>query len=101
MSYKLDCPICGAEPEDARLEVISGTFQTRKMFVVPDGFSFSDAKGVCTSDEQVRCDNCGKLLGKEKGAQIHILRKPIEFFASFPVTATCPGCGRLNTKERG
>lgn len=49
--------------------------------------------------DQWRCDHCRKLLGKTKGSQIHILRKPAEFFASFPVTAKCPGCGRLNTKE--
>lgn len=53
------------------------------------------------SDHEWRCDHCGKLLGKTKGSQIHILRKPAEFFASFPVTAKCPGCGRLNTKENG
>lgn len=50
-------------------------------------------------DHEWRCDHCRKLLGKTKGSQIHILRKPAEFFASFPVTAKCPGCGRLNTKE--
>ena len=65
------------------------------------GQSHLHPPAAVAGDRDWRCDNCGKLLGKEKGAQIHILRKPIEFFASFPVTAKCPGCGRLNTKERG
>lgn len=48
-----------------------------------------------------RCDHCGKLLGKAKGGQMHILRKPFELFASFPVTARCPGCTRLNLRNSG
>jgi phage FluMu protein Com len=64
------------------------------------GQSHVHPPAAVTTNPDWRCDYCGKLLGKAKGAQIHILRKPVEFFASFPVTAKCPGCGRLNTKER-
>lgn len=39
--------------------------------------------------------------GKAKGGQMHILRKPFELFASFPVTARCPGCTRLNLRNSG
>lgn len=46
-----------------------------------------------------RCHDCGKLLGKCNGQQMHIRRKPAEFMASFPITAKCPGCGALNAKN--
>lgn len=54
-----------------------------------------------SSNAEWRCDHCGKLLGKAKGGQMHILRKPFELFASFPVTARCPGCTRLNLRNSG
>jgi phage FluMu protein Com len=54
-----------------------------------------------SSNAERRCDHCGKLLGKAKGGQMHILRKPFEPFASFPVTARCPGCTRLNLRNSG
>lgn len=47
-----------------------------------------------------RCQDCGKLLGKGNGFQIHIRRKPAEFLASFPITAKCPGCGALNVMDK-
>ena len=47
-----------------------------------------------------RCQDCGKLLGKGNGSQMHIRRKPAEFLASFPITAKCPGCGSLNVKNK-
>jgi ribosomal protein S27E len=54
-----------------------------------------------SSNPELRCEHCGKLLGKAKGGQMHILRKPFELFASFPVTVRCPGCTRLNMCESG
>lgn len=51
------------------------------------------------SSDDWRCHDCGKLLGKCNGQQMHIRRKPAEFMASFPITAKCPGCGALNAKN--
>ncbi len=70
------------------------------------GYSHPD-KGSChqrdTSPSVLtrdwRCHDCGKLLGKCNGQQMHIRRKPAEFMASFPITAKCPGCGALNAKN--
>ena len=52
------------------------------------------------SSRDWRCHDCGKLLGKCNGQQMHIRRKSVEFMASFPITAKCPGCGALNSKNK-
>jgi len=56
--YKLDCPRCGAVPETAALQVIGGEFETSGVYLEPDGFAFSDAKQVNTTEERVRCSVC-------------------------------------------
>ena len=55
-------------------------------------------RAVRTGDEW-RCQSCGKLLGVDNGRQMHIrLKHRQEYLVSYPVTATCPGCGTLNVK---
>jgi hypothetical protein len=56
--YSTTCLNCGAKD---RLEVICGGFMVNGMPLCPDGFSFSDAKGVDTEDEAVRCQACGNI----------------------------------------
>lgn len=58
-SEPLHCPHCGACPDDARLEVVSGTFVARRVLLTEDGFDLMDAKRLDTEDEVVRCDACG------------------------------------------
>lgn len=47
-----------------------------------------------------RCQDCRRLLGKDNGTQMQIRRKPLDYVVGFPVYATCPGCGALNTKTK-
>jgi hypothetical protein len=56
--YTLACPLCGAPPDEANLEVVAGRFVCTKMRVHSDGFCFEDAKNCDTSDEIVECAAC-------------------------------------------
>ena len=49
------------------------------------------------SDAEWRCTRCNKLLGKCRNGRMHLrFTRGHEYFVSFPVTATCRGCGTLN-----
>jgi hypothetical protein len=55
--WNTTCPDCGVAD---RMEVYSGTFIAMRMPLdAAEGFSFSDAKQVDTSDERVQCTACG------------------------------------------
>lgn len=56
--FRLTCPRCGAEPDDARLKVVSGTFQAEGMLLQEDGFATMDARQFNTDHEMVRCSEC-------------------------------------------
>jgi hypothetical protein len=56
--FKTSCPRCKAELEDARLEVVGGTFRASKMWLGEDGFATTDAKTFDTNDEIVYCHAC-------------------------------------------
>jgi len=44
-----------------------------------------------------RCTRCDKLLGIIRDGHMHLrFARGHEYFVSFPVTATCRGCGTLN-----
>jgi len=44
-----------------------------------------------------RCTRCDKLLGVSRDGRMHLrFARGHEYFVSFPVTATCRGCGTLN-----
>lgn len=58
MSFKLSCPRCKAMPDDARLEVTSGIFRARALFLSEDGFATMDAKQFDTDNEMVFCHAC-------------------------------------------
>ncbi len=48
-----------------------------------------------------RCSHCNKLLGVPRGARVHLrFSRGHEYFAGYPVTATCRGCGTLNELAR-
>ena len=53
--WNTTCPDCGAVDQ---LEVYTGKFSCRGMYLTGDGFSFADAKDVDTEDERVRCTAC-------------------------------------------
>ena len=45
-----------------------------------------------------RCTGCGRLLGLIRKNQLHLrLRRGHEYLASLPATASCRGCGTMNT----
>ena len=49
------------------------------------------------SNSEWRCTRCHKLLGVCRGGQMHLrFARGHEYFVSFPVVATCRGCGTLN-----
>jgi RNase P subunit RPR2 len=44
-----------------------------------------------------RCSHCDKLLGICRDGRLHLrFGRGHEYFVSFPVVATCRGCGTLN-----
>jgi RNase P subunit RPR2 len=44
-----------------------------------------------------RCTRCDKLLGICRDGRMHLrFARGHEYFVSFPVVATCRGCGTLN-----
>lgn len=56
--FRLTCPKCGAKPDKAMLEVMSGTFRAAKMWLREDGFATMDAKSFDTDEETVYCHSC-------------------------------------------
>lgn len=60
--FRLTCPKCGAGPDEARLEVVSGMFRASKMWLREDGFATMDAKSFDTDDEAVLCHACGRFF---------------------------------------
>jgi uncharacterized Zn finger protein len=56
--FNTTCKDCGT---DGTLMVVGGKFSAYRMYLSEDGFSFSDAYGVDTEDEKVRCESCGKI----------------------------------------
>jgi hypothetical protein len=56
-SYDTRCPYCKKED---KLDVVLGTFAAFGMELRQDGFSFSDANQMDTSEELVKCDACKK-----------------------------------------
>ena len=44
-----------------------------------------------------RCTQCNKLLGVRRNDRMHLrFARGHEYFAGFPIVATCRGCGTLN-----
>jgi hypothetical protein len=44
-----------------------------------------------------RCTQCNKLLGVRRDDRMHLrFARSHEYFAGFPIVATCRGCGTLN-----
>lgn len=60
--FRLTCPKCGAEPDEAMLEVVFGTFRASKMWLREDGFAAMDAKSFDTDEETVYCHKCERLF---------------------------------------
>lgn len=60
--FRLICPKCGVEPEDAKLEVVSGSFRASKMWLQEDGFATTDAKSFDTDEETVYCHACERFF---------------------------------------
>lgn len=60
--YRLTCPKCGADSEEARLTVISGKFESTNMLLCEDGFSVVDARQFNTEDEMVWCKVCERTF---------------------------------------
>jgi hypothetical protein len=60
--FKTTCPRCKAAPEDAMLEVVSGIFRARAMYLQPDGFATMHAKQFDTDEEQVYCHACEQTM---------------------------------------
>lgn len=56
--FRTTCPKCGAQSEDAKLEVVSGRFRASKMWLQEDGFATIDAKTFDTDEETVYCHSC-------------------------------------------
>ncbi len=57
--FRLTCPKCGAGPDEANLQVVSGNFRASKMWLRRDGFAAMDAKTFDTDEEVVYCGACG------------------------------------------
>ena len=53
--WNTTCIDCGVADQ---LEVYTGKFSCRGMYLTGDGYSFADAKDVDTEDERVRCTAC-------------------------------------------
>lgn len=50
-----------------------------------------------TNRSEWRCTSCAKLLGMYRDGRMHLrFARGHEYFAGFPVVATCRGCGTLN-----
>lgn len=50
-----------------------------------------------TLNAEWRCTRCGKLLGIRRDGLMHLsFARGHEYFASFPMTSVCRGCGTLN-----
>lgn len=60
--FDATCPKCGAPPEVAQLEIVSGRFTASKMYLQPDGFATTDAKNFSTDEEKVFCHRCRKTF---------------------------------------
>ena len=56
--FSLTCPRCKAPPDEAHLEVVSGTFNAIGMRLQEDGFATSDANQFNTDEEWVFCNAC-------------------------------------------
>jgi predicted nucleic acid-binding Zn ribbon protein len=56
--FKTTCPRCGAPPETAKLEIISGEFTATGIKLYSDGFSLDDYRKMSTSEEVVQCMVC-------------------------------------------
>ena len=53
-----------------------------------------------TSVSEWRCTRCDKLLGVCRGGRMHLrFARGHEYLVSFPVQATCRGCGTLNQAQ--
>lgn len=51
--------------------------------------------------EDWRCSDCGKLLGRICGHDVHIrFERRHEYVATLPASATCKQCGTLNRARR-
>ncbi len=49
------------------------------------------------SNAEWRCTQCDKLLGVARDGRMHLrFGRGHEYFASYPLVATCRGCGTLN-----
>ncbi|GAB4232368.1 MAG: hypothetical protein OHK0028_07790 [Deltaproteobacteria bacterium] len=54
------------------------------------------------SDNEWRCKQCNKLLGKREGNRLHVrFARSHEYLVGPPVTATCWGCSTLNEYSPG
>lgn len=60
--FRLTCPRCGAQPDKAMLEVVSGMFRASKMWLRENGFATVDAKTFDTEGEIVWCAACGQAF---------------------------------------
>lgn len=51
-----------------------------------------------TGSPQWRCTGCQRLLGFIRDGRLHVrLRRGHEYLTSLPATASCSGCGTMNT----
>lgn len=60
--YDLSCPICGAQAEFARLEIVRGEFDAQKLMLSENGFNLSDAGQYKTNNEIVYCHACKRTF---------------------------------------
>jgi hypothetical protein len=49
------------------------------------------------TEREWRCTRCGKLLGVQRGARLHLrFARGHEYLVGLPATGTCRVCGTLN-----
>ena len=53
--WQTTCPDCGVADQ---LEVYTGKFFCRGMYLTGDGYSFADARDIGLENERVRCTAC-------------------------------------------
>jgi hypothetical protein len=56
--YVLDCPVCGAPPSKAKLEVRAGHLKARGLPLTAEGYCLNDADKIVVEAETAFCAAC-------------------------------------------
>ena len=61
---------------------------------------FANEENAMAHQEDWRCVQCGKLLGRIAEGRLHIrYERGNEYLVALPVTSTCRKCGTLNERR--